>query len=65
MRMEMRRTDARSLHSWSYLVRIEMRRTDARSLHSWSYPVRMEMRRTDARLHVLAIVLGEDGREKN
>lgn len=42
-----------------------MRRTDARSLHSWSYPVRMEMRRTDARLHVLAIVLGEDGREKN
>ena len=61
----MRRTDARSLRSWSYLVRIEMRRTDARSLRSWSYPVRMEMRRTDARLHVLAIVLSEDGREKN
>ena len=61
----MRRTDARLLRSWSYLVRIEMRRTDTRSLHSWSYPVRMEMRRTDARLHVLVIVLGEDGRKKN
>ena len=65
MRMEMRRTDTRLLCLWSYLVRIEMRRTDARSLCSWLYPVRMEMRRTDARLHVLAIVLGEDGCEKN
>ena len=61
----MRRTDARLLRSWSYLVRIEMRRTDARLLRSWSYLVRMEMRRTDARLHVLTIVLGEDGCEKN